>query len=193
MVLIPGGGALAEAVRAAHTLSRNLTVLLAPRQMEKAIVPTRAEVVELAAVLAEDPAAVRALLTRGLSEEWWRDVPALNHALRLTGTMAVVLDEPWAALPGAGSSLLGEAAPALLATLSKAKLIVLGPGEAESNLLPVLAAPGLRAALAEASARCLHVAVDVDAAGAAATRETWLARAQALLLGQAAGRAKTAH
>lgn len=193
LVLIPGGGALAESVRAAHVLSRNLTVLLAPRQLGEAIVPSRAEVIELAAALAEDPAAVRALLTRGLRDEWWQDVPALNHALRLTGTIAVVLDEPLVALPSAGDSLLGETTPALLATLRKSKLIVLGPGEAESNLLPVLAAPGVRVAMAELGTRCMWVDVDAQWPGVSATRVDLHASAQALLLGQAAGRAKTAQ
>jgi UDP-GlcNAc:undecaprenyl-phosphate GlcNAc-1-phosphate transferase len=198
LVLIPGGGGFAEALRAAQAVSRNVTVVFAPRQINGMIEPTRAEVIETIVALAEDPTATRALLRRGLSEEWWRELNALNHALRLNGAVAAGLERPAENLPSANPTftLTGEPHPALLATLRKAKLILLGPGNPEINLIPTLVAPGAREALAEARERC--ILVEAGAAGAwlggssAETSLTALPREmQIRLLGQAAGQGKT--
>lgn len=199
LVLIPGGGGFAEALRAALAVSRNLTVVLTPRQLNGVIEPSRAEVIEVIATLAEDPTATRALLTRGLSDEWWRELNALNHTLRLNGAVAVGLERPTETVPTTASAtftLPGESQPALLATLRKAKLILLGPGEADINLIPTLVAPGVREVLSEVRERCMLV--EAGAAGAwlgepsAETSLTALPREmQIRLLGQAAGQAKT--
>ena len=202
LVLIPGGEAdWAARVREAQHLSHNLTLLLAPRQSGAEVRPTAAEVIDMVAALAEDAEAVKGLLARGLGEEWWQNVNRLNCALRLTGTVVGLYDAPLAALPApssvpAGSQPQAEAA----AALRRAKLIVLGPGKPDVNLLPVLAAPGVLAALQESQGDCLWVRGD-DHAG---QLEQWLAKppktsstldwqnaAEQLLLAQAAGRAKT--
>lgn len=198
LVLIPGGGGFTEAVQAAQAVSRNLTVVFAPRLVNGAVAPSRAEVIETIAALAEDPAATRALLTRGLSEAWWRELNALNHALRLNGAVASALDQPAETLPTASATftLPGEPMAALVNTVRKAKLVLLGPGDPEVNMIPALVAPSLRQALAEGRERC--VLVEASAASAwlgeasAETSLTALPREiQIRLLGQAAGQAKT--
>jgi UDP-GlcNAc:undecaprenyl-phosphate GlcNAc-1-phosphate transferase len=154
IVLIPGGGGFAEALRAAAPISRDLTLLLAPRRVGADVLPSRAEVVDALAALAEDAGAARALLARGLGDEWWREVNALPRVLRLSGSALAVCDAPLDALPapGAGGPEIspdapGEPHPDVLAALRRARLILLGPGDPEINLLPALSAPGLRAAL----------------------------------------------
>jgi UDP-GlcNAc:undecaprenyl-phosphate GlcNAc-1-phosphate transferase len=158
IVVIPGGGGFAEAVQAALSVSGNVTVLVATGPGA----PSREEVIETLAALAEEPAAVRALLKRGLSDEWARDLPTLGRALRLHGSVLVVSD---------------ETVSEVQAALRKAQLIVLGPGEAAVNLQPVLTtlhvdldqlaaakvwagpAPNLNGALAgEVQRRLLHEA-----------------------------------
>lgn len=121
LVLIPGGGGFVEAVRAALSVSQNVTVLVAMGPGA----PAREEMIETLAELAEAPAAVRGLLARGLSEAWAHDLPALGQALRLRGSMVAV-----------NAETLADAQ----AALRTARLIVLGPGEAAINQQPVLAA-----------------------------------------------------
>ncbi|MDW8326393.1 MAG: MraY family glycosyltransferase [Anaerolineales bacterium] len=121
LLLIPGGGGFVEAVQAALSVSQNVTVLVATGPGA----PAREEVIETLAALAEEPAAVRGLLERGLGAEWAHDLPALGRALRLRGSIVAVNDETFAEVQ---------------AMLRKARLIVLGPGEAAINQQPVLAA-----------------------------------------------------
>jgi hypothetical protein len=197
LVLIPGGGGFVEAVRAAQTVSRNVAVLFAPRQMGDEVYPSRAEVIETVAALAEDPASVRSLLLRGLSETWWADLNHLNRALRLIG-FPVAMGEPIASLPAPDPAftLPGEPHPEAVSLLRKAKLVILGPGDPQVNLIPALVAPGIRAALQEVREPCLCVEAEALAG--------WLspppvvtplaALPQQLhnrLLGQAAAHAKT--
>ena len=91
LVLIPGGGGLVEAVRVATRLSHEVVLLLAPRQVAGQVLPARAEVIEAVAAIAEDPAAVRQLLERGLGQEWWQGFDTLNQALRLNGHVRLAL------------------------------------------------------------------------------------------------------
>lgn len=199
LVLIPGGAGFAEAIRAVQVVSRNLTVIFAPRMINGVVEPARAEVIETIASLAEDPISTRALLRRGLSDEWWQDLNSLNHSLRLNGAVATALERPAEiATPTANPTftLAGEVHPALITTLRRAKLIIIGPGNPEVNVIPALVAPGVRDALRDAQARCMWV--EAGAAGAwlgevsAETALTALPREiQIRLLGQAAGQAKT--
>jgi hypothetical protein len=202
LVLIPGGGGLAEAVRVATRLSHEVVLLLAPRQIAGQVQPTRAEVIDAVAAIAEDPAAVRQLLERGLGEAWWPGFDALNQALRLNGTVRLALLEPAQALPApnSGYSLAGATQPEVLAAVLRAQLILLGPGDPDINLIPVLVAPGIRQAMLSSRGSRLWV-------GAAASRpvlEAWLGQqtsaatpagwesdVQARLLRSAAGRVKT--
>ena len=155
LVLIPGGGGLAEAVRAASVLSREVVLLLAPRRLDGQVRPTRDEVVEALAGLAEDPAGLRRLLAGGLPEAWWQDLNGLNQVLRLHGVAWTLAAAPLADLPAPNSAyeLAGEAQPEVTAALKRARLVVLGPGDPEINLAPALLAPGVRVAVAAARDR----------------------------------------
>jgi len=200
IVLIPGGGGFADALRAVMPLSHDLTLLLAPRRNGSEVLPSRVDVVEILAMLAEDPEAARAFLARGLSDEWWRDVNALQRVLRLRGFALVVRDSPLDSAPEPADALPGDSQPAALAALRRAKVILLGPGDPEVNLAPVLVSPGFRAALQTARGKLLHVG-RADQSGAlprwvgadlpliplASLAET----IQSHLLNQAAGQAKT--
>ncbi len=206
VVLIPGGGGLAEAVGAATALSHEVVLLLAPRQLEGQVRPTRGEVVEALAALAEDAPATRRLLEAGLSQQWWQDVNDLNRALRLNGLAWVVLPSPAGELPAPNPAfeLSGvPAQPQVLAALSKARLVVLGPGDPEVNLVPTLLAPGVRQALKSARGPRLW-AGPAGQSSAAALLAAWLGEPtpaaeparlervmQVRLLSQAAGRTKT--
>jgi UDP-GlcNAc:undecaprenyl-phosphate/decaprenyl-phosphate GlcNAc-1-phosphate transferase len=204
IVLIPGGDPdWAARVREAHQISHNLTLLLAPRQSGVEVRPTAAEVADVVVALAEDAAAVKSLLARGLGDHWWQDVNQFNRALRLTGTVIAVYDTPLGALPEpaavpANSEPQAEAA----AALRRAKLIVLGPGRPDVNLLPVLAAPGVMAALQESQGSCLWVCGDeapgqltpwVGKTPQTASPLDWSNAAQQMLLAHAATHAKTAQ
>ena len=68
--------------------------------------PNRQEVIDAVAALAEDPAAVRHLLERGLGEAWWENLNDLNHALRLNGLVWAVSAEPAPALPAPNAARL---------------------------------------------------------------------------------------
>jgi hypothetical protein len=149
LVLIPGGGGLVEAVRVATRLSREVVLLLAPRQMAGQVCPSRAEVIDAVSAMAEDPAAVRPLLEQGLGQAWWQGFDSLNQALRLKGHVRLALLDPAPDLPAPNArySLAGNAPPEVLAALLRAQLILLGPGDPDVNLIPALVAPGMRAAL----------------------------------------------
>jgi len=202
LMLIPGGGGLAESVRVAVRLSHEVVLLLAPRQRGGTVLPARAEVIEAVAALAEDPPAVRRLLEQGLGQAWWENFDSLNQALRLNGHVRLALPEPGEALPAPnpGFSLAGNAQPEVLAAVLRAQLILLGPGDPEVNLVPVLVAPGLRQALlasrglrlwvgAEASQPVLDAWLGQPTTTAAAAR--WESDVQAQLLRQASGHVKT--
>lgn len=163
IVVIPGGGGFAEAVQAALSVSGNVTVLAATGPGA----PAREEVIETLAVLAEEPPAVRNLLKRGLSDEWARDLPALGRALRLRGSILTVSDETTIEVQTA---------------LRKARLIVLGPGEAAINQQPVLAS--LQADLEQLAA------AKVWAGKASAANGVLAGEVQRRLLREAAGTAK---
>jgi hypothetical protein len=197
VVLLPGGGGFAEALRAARVVSHDLTVLLAPRRIGAAVLPSRSEVVDAIAALAEDPDAARDLLARGLSEAWWQDAKALPRILRLHGQPIVVGDSPLETLPAPGSDS-GPLQPDAAAALRRAKVIMFGPGDPEVNLIPVLVAPGMRAAIASARGLRLWAGAPWPAAA------NWLGEApltvptetlpqtlQARLLTRAAAHAKT--
>lgn len=202
IVLIPGGGGFADALRAVTPLSHDLTVLLAPRRCGAEVLPSRADVVDVLAALAEDPEAARALLARGLSDEWWRDVNALPRVLRLKGLALVVCDFPLESLPTPDVAFAppGVPQPDALAALRRAKIILLGPGDPEINLVPVLVSPGVRAALQTAQGRLISVSSE----GRSSALDHWMGRdlpltpltsltenIQTRLITQAAGRAKT--
>jgi hypothetical protein len=196
LVLIPGGGGLAEAVRAALPLSQDVVLLLAPRRVAGVVQPARGEVVEAVAALAEDPAAVRRLLAGGLGEDWWRDLNGLNAALRLKGVVWALSAEPADELPAPSPDAVwpGLAQPEAAAALARARLILLGPGDPAINLAPVLFAPGVRAALLAARGERLWVGPEAAQAQLAAwlgAPTRWQRDVQAALLRQAAGQAKT--
>ena len=138
-----------EAVHVAIRLSREVVLLLAPRQTASGVLPARAEVIEAVAALAEDPAAVRPLLEQGLGQEWWQGFDRLNQALRLNGhvRLALLAPAPKLPAPNATFTLEGNAPAEVLAALLRAQLILLGPGDPDVNLIPALVAPGVRAAL----------------------------------------------
>lgn len=178
LVLIPGDGGAAAALSAVVALSRDVIVLLAPRRVNGALRPSRAEAVEALAALAEDPEAVRALLAGGLSDEWPRDLPALHRALRLHGRVLAV-----------GELTDAEAEKAALAALRRARLVVLGPGDPAS----ALALPGISAAL-RAAPDVVWAGAGPAPAGEALAANTPAGLREALqqrLLRQAAGMAKT--
>ena len=202
LVLIPGGGGFAEALRSVTPISHDLVILLAPRRCGAEVLPSRAEVVEVLAALAEDPGAARALLARGLSDEWWRDVNMLPRVLRLNGLALVVCDSPIESLPAPSPAftLPGDPQPDALTALRRAKVIVLGPGDPEINLIPVLVSPGIRAALQTARGKLMCVGGE----GQSSALSHWMSKdlpltplaslsetIQSHLISQAAGVAKT--
>ncbi|HLE28922.1 MAG TPA: 2-phospho-L-lactate transferase CofD family protein, partial [Anaerolineales bacterium] len=200
LVLIPGGGGQAAALRAALPLSREVTILFAPSQVNGEVRPSRLEVIESLAMLAEDGETVRGLLERGLSETWWRDLNPLNRALRLYGFALSVSDSPSASSPARGDipAQTHEPHPDAMTAIRKARLILLGPGDPEVNLIPVLAAPGVGAALQSARGPCLWVRDDQDlgaldpwlgAEPETTTRDALHEAIQSRLLNQAAGHA----
>ena len=212
LLLIPGGGGFADAVRAARALSSEVVLLLAPWHFDGQLRPSREEVVETLSALAEDPASVRRLLDSGLKADWWEDFNTLNRALRLNGVAWVVAARPIAAPPAGLLDTPGHTAgpaaadpvagldPAILAEVSRARLILLGPGDPQVNLAAVLAVPAVRAALR--AARCPRVWAGSPTGQAVV--EAWLGEPlaavsaaplerdlQARLLQQAAQHAKT--
>jgi hypothetical protein len=203
LVLILGGEADWGAwVRAVRDLSHNLTVLLAPCRAGAEVTPSSTQVVEAVAGLAEDREAVTSLLACSLREQWWQQTPRLNQALRLAGAVLTLYEGPLPALPSPESPAPPAFKPQAeaVAAIRRAKLILLGPGNPEVNLLPALAAPGLLAALQETRADCVWIDEDtrpgqVEAwLGRPARRSspaTWHEQAQKLLLAQSAARAKT--
>jgi hypothetical protein len=165
--------------------------------------PACGEVIEALALLAEDPAAMQAVLQRSLGDNWWEDFNQLNRVLRLTGSAYVLVDEPsMTELPAPTQSfaLPGRGSPEALAALARARLILLGPGDAQVNLVPALVAPGVRAAIVESRGLRLWVGSEagramVEAwlgeATPAAGPARWESDVQARLLSQAAARVKT--
>jgi len=202
LVIIPAGEGIDRFLPDLLRVSRNLTILFAPRRFGGEVRPTRAEVIEIITALAEEPASTRGLLLRGLSEEWWRELNHLNAVLRLTGAVAVVHETVIEDLPAADGVLPGVAQAQVITTLQKAKLILLGPGEPGVNLMPVLASPDIRATLAKTKRPVLSLGPTPLTEQSA----SWLGHApqlttaaaltndlQMLLLSQAAGVAKTAR
>jgi UDP-GlcNAc:undecaprenyl-phosphate/decaprenyl-phosphate GlcNAc-1-phosphate transferase len=202
LVLIPGGGGFAEALRAVAAISHDLTVLLAPRRCGADVLPSRADVVEVLAALAEDPEAAQALLARGLSDEWWRDVNLLQRVLRLKGLALVVCDSlvEFPPAPDPAFALRGEPQLDALTALRRARIILLGPGDPEINLIPVLVSPGIRAVLQTAKGKLMGaggegwsgllnrwIGKDVPLTPPISLTET----IQAHLIAQAAGQIKT--
>lgn len=182
LVLIPGGGGYADALRAVAGLSQNVTVLLAPRHMRDGVQPSREEVIDVLSALAEDPVAVRTLLARGLGDEWWCELPALPRALRLHGAVLAVGEL-------AGDAMLDEA----LTALRKARLILLGPGDPTSNLLPAWEMPVVRTALERSPGVRVWASPPPadDQHSRAISPAALAAELQRQLLRQAAGQAKT--
>jgi hypothetical protein len=177
-------------------------LLLAPRRVEGQVRPTRDEVVEALAALAEDPAALRRLLAGGLPEAWWADVTNLNRVLKLHGVAWTLLAQPIeaASAPDPALELPGEFQSEVAAALRRARLVVLGPGDPEINVVPALLAPGVRASLLQVRDRCVWVGT----AAGHATLAAWLGEPTAIatparlhqdlqnhLLNQAARHAKT--
>lgn len=202
LVLIPGGGGFASALRSVTPISHDLTILLAPCRRGAEVLPSRADVVEVLAALSEDPEAARALLARGLSDEWWRDVNRLQRILRLKGLVLVVSEFLVESLPvpDAAFVLPGGPQPDALAALRRAEVIVLGPGDPEINLVPVLVSPGIRAALQTTRGKLMCVGGE----GQSSALNRWMGKdlpptplaslsetIQAQLIAQAAGQAKT--
>ena len=203
VVILAGEADWGARVQEARCLSHNLTLLLAPCQVGAEVLPSAAQVTEAVEALAEDGGAVKALLSAGLKEQWWQQTPHLNQALRLTGTVLTLYETPLAALPAPEAVLAVDPQPLAeaAAAIRRAKLVLLGPGNPRVNLLPALAAPGLRAALEENRGDCLWLDGDTQAEKLEvwldrplkrASSATWQERAQKLLLAQAANRAKTA-
>jgi 2-phospho-L-lactate transferase/gluconeogenesis factor (CofD/UPF0052 family) len=102
--------------------------------------------------------------------------------------------------PDPAFELDGAPQPEVMAALKRARLVVLGPGDPEINLVPVLLAPGVRAAVTAARDRRVWVGTPAGQA----TLEAWLGQPtpaaaparlqqtlQAQLLNQAARQAKT--
>jgi len=170
LVLIPGEGGLSEAAQAALSLSPNLTIVLTPQI-------NRAEVIDLLTALAEHPTPTRTLLTRGLSETWWTELPALQPALKLHGACVVVGPEV-------------EPLDDLLVSIKKAKLVLLGPGETT----PTIEAPKLRAAIEAAPGKVLWAGANsspISRAEVIARHTPLAAELQKQLLTQAAGHVKS--
>ncbi len=202
LVLIPGAGGLGEAVRAAAPLSREVVLLLAPRLVDGAARPTREEVIEALAALAEDPAAARKLLARGLGEAWWEELNGLNPVLRLNGLVWTPAAGCLAELPAPNAAAVrpGAAQPEVVAALTRARLILLGPGDPAVNLAPALLAPGVRAAVLGTRGERLWVGTAagqreleawLGAPTPVAEPARWQHAVQARLLRQAAGQAKS--
>jgi hypothetical protein len=212
LVLIPGGGGLVEAVQAASKLSREVVLLLAPswplapggpNAPAAQVRPARSEMIEALALLAEDPAAMRALLQRSMGDNWWEGFNLLNRALRLSGSAWVVMDSPSMTelpAPSRAFALDGPANPDALAALARARLILLGPGDPRVNLVPALVAPGVRAAVVASRGLRLWVGSETDRAVVeawlgeatpAAAPARWESDVQARLLSQAAGHVKS--
>ena len=202
LVLIPGAGGLVEAVRVATALSREVVLLLAPRQVAGQVLPARAEVIDALAAMAEVPEAVRGVLERGLGENWWESLNDLNGALRLNGLVWTVLERPVLDLPAPNPRFVleGPAQPEVVAALARARLILLGPGDPQANLIPVLLAPGVRAAVTTTRGVRLWVGTELDRSLVEAwlgaktpgpAQASWESDVQARLLGQAAAHVKT--
>jgi hypothetical protein len=195
LVLIPGGGGCVEAVRVATRLSREVLLLLAPRTVAGQVQPSRAEVIDAVTAMAEDPAAVRPLLEQGLGQDWWVSVNQLDQALRLNGHVRLALPAP-----NAHYTLEGNVPPEILAALLRAQLILLGPGDPETNLIPALVAPGLRQALLGSRGSRLWVGAEAGRAAleawlgqqtTATPTERWESDVQARLLQVAAAHIKS--
>jgi hypothetical protein len=202
LVLIPGGEGLVEAVQAAGRLSREVVLLLAPRWQGGQVRPSRDEVIEAVSLLAEHPAAARPFLQRALGDDWWQGFSQLNRALRLTGSVYLLMDEPLAELPAPSQSfaLAGRGTPEAIAAMTRARLTLLGPGDPQVNLVPALVAPGVRAALLASRGLRLWAGSEADRAlleawlgeaTPAAPPARWESDMQARLLSQAAGQVKT--
>lgn len=171
LVLIPGGSGLAEAARAALSLSPNLTIVLTPHA-------SRAEVIDLLTTLAEHPMPTHTLLTRGLSEAWWTELPTVQQTLKLQGACVVVDSQAEMRLDD------------LLVSIKKAKLVILGPGE----ITPALELPELRRAVEAAPGKVLWVGADsppISRAEVIARHAPLAAELQKQLLLQAAGHIKS--
>ncbi len=203
VLILAGESDWGARVQEAGCLSRNLTLLLAPCQAEAEIQPSAAQVTEAVAALAEDGAAVKALLAGGLGDHWWQQTPHLNQALRLRGTVITLYETPLSGVPAAEAALLPDSRSQAeaIAAIRRAKLVLLGPGDPKVNLLPALAAPELRAALQENKGDCLWLDGKTQADKLEdwlkrplerASPATWQEQAQKLLLAQAAAQAKTA-
>jgi UDP-GlcNAc:undecaprenyl-phosphate GlcNAc-1-phosphate transferase len=203
LVLIPGGGGSADLLRAVLPISQELTILFAPRHLGAQIVPARQEVIETLVLLAEDALATRGLLERGLSEEWWCDLNRLNRTLQLKGLVLAVADTPLVDLPdpAAPPTPAATVQPDALTAIRKAKVIVFGPGDPASNLLSVLAAPGVRENVQQAHGLRVRAQSGAEKSfplGAWLGQEplpvalaSLSAEIQAQLLAEAAGHAKT--
>jgi hypothetical protein len=142
------------------------------------------------------------LLERGLDQEWWRSFDSLNQALRLNGHVRLALVEPVQDLPAPDPaySLAGIAPPEVLAAVLRAQLILLGPGDPDVNLIPVLLAPGARQAMLGSRGSRLWVGSEsgrpvleawLGQPISAATPARWESDVQARLLRLAAGHVKT--
>jgi len=201
LVLIPGGDSTADFLRTVLTISREITVLFAPAQVNGEIRPSRLEIVAALTVLAEASEATRRLLERGLSETWWRDLNQLNQVLRLHGLALSASASPLEiSSDSPAAAQTDDPQPEAVAALSTARLILLGPGDPAVNLIPVLASPGIQAALLAGENSCLWVCAHQDPG----MLTPWLGKepeitslaslpadVQSHLLKQAAGRAKT--
>jgi UDP-GlcNAc:undecaprenyl-phosphate GlcNAc-1-phosphate transferase len=183
LVLIPGGGGFASVLAAVSGVSRNLVVLIAPQRVNGELTPSRADVIEAYAGVAEEPAAVRALLERGLSDDWLDQIPALSRALRLAGAVIVLdVSQP-------------ELSPQAILAMRKAKAILLGPGDLDGNVRAMLAMPEFKSALDAPSRVVIQVETSSSVEPLPGTRFILLAQLSAELqkhlLHQAAARAKT--
>ena len=102
--------------------------------------------------------------------------------------------------PDPGYSLAGSAPPEVLAAVLRAQLILLGPGDPDVNLIPVLVAPGIRQALLGSRGSRLWVGAEagqpvleawLGQPTSAASPARWESDVQARLLSLAAGHVKT--
>ena len=202
IVLMPGGGGLLEAVQAANRLSHEVVLLLAPSGPAGQVRPSRSEVIEALTLLAEEPAAVRLVLQRGLAQDWWEGFNVVCRALRLNGSVYALGDVPPAELPAPSPIFMAGGAPNpdVTAALARARLILLGPGDPQVNLVPALVAPGVRAAVAASRGLRVWVGAEADRALVqawlgqplpAAVPARWESDVQARLLSQAAGHVKS--
>jgi 2-phospho-L-lactate transferase/gluconeogenesis factor (CofD/UPF0052 family) len=142
------------------------------------------------------------VLSLGLRQAWWEDLNGLNGVLKLKGVVWVVAASPLADVgaPNASSASPAGLDSSVLASISRARLIVLGPGDPDVNVLPVLAAPGVRSTLEAARAPRVWAGSPAGQAALAAWLGNSIATAtaapltqdlQARLLQQAARHAKT--